>query len=304
MSFMTGLSAFSRIPISTFRKFIPALALLFLLPTQAPCAQVCDDYNFCLNIEKPASRIIALYGAFNEILLALGAKDSLVGRTAADKDIGAIAHLPAVGTHMRPNAELVTALKPDLILQMAGRGEAMALTENLRGLGFNVLVFDINSFEKLFDATIKLGELAGKEVEAAALVNQWKTRLAKLPKRVDKPSVYYEAREPNLLAAGAKSMVDAIIKAAGGENIVKTSKKLARFNEEALILANPDFCLVQKGPMSPAPRPIAERPNLKNLKCAKAGHNYIVDERLFSRPGPNSVEAAEWLGKILGGSGQ
>ena len=37
-----------------------------------------------LRLEHPARRIIALYGAYNELLLALGAGDRIVARTAAD----------------------------------------------------------------------------------------------------------------------------------------------------------------------------------------------------------------------------
>ncbi len=248
---------------------------------------------------QPAKRIISLYGAFNEMLLALGAENLIAARTAADNDLPQLARLPSVGTHMRPNAELVVALKPDIVLQMAGRNEAMLQTENLRRLGINTLTFNIDSFHSLFNVMRKLGALAGREEQAEAIIGSWRRRLDGLPKRGKKPTVYYEAREPNLLAAGQKHMVNAIIEAAGGKNVVAIPKKLARFNEEALILANPEFCLIQKGPMSPTPRPIPERANLKNLACAKSGHNFIVPEKTFARPGPGSVEAAEKLAGIL-----
>jgi len=240
------------------------------------------------------------------MLLALDAVDLLAARTVADTDMPQLAHLPAVGTHMRPNAELILSLKPDLVLQMSGRGEAMLQTENLRRLGINVLTFDINSFDRLFETMKKLGRLTAREEKAEQVVKNWRERLTALksPDSRRRPTVYYEAREPNLLAAGGKSMVNAIIRAAGSENAVKTPKKLVRFSEEALLIANPDFCLLQKGPMSPNPTPIAERPNLKNLACAKEGHNFIVDEKKFARPGPGSISAAESLAKMLKESAQ
>lgn len=233
------------------------------------------------------------------MLLDLGAGKSIAARTSAD-DMDALRGLPVIGTHMRPNAELITALKPDLILQMAGRQEAAMQTENLRELGFPVLTFDVHSFQQLFQLMGNLGKLTGKEQEAAALIANWRQRLENLNSPPDrKPRVYYEARQPQLLAAGAKSMVNDIITAAGGENIMQLPKKLARLNEEALLLARPEICLLQKGPMSPEPVPLAERPNLRSLPCVKNNMTFIISEQEFARPGPRSVTAAEKLAGII-----
>lgn len=265
-----------------------------ILPPLAQAA-ICDDRGNC--IEGEANRIIPLYGAFSEILLALGAKDKIVARTLADADIPEISGLPAIGTHMRPNTELILAAKPDLILQARGRKEASLLTDHLREMGLNVLEFDITDFSKLLDATRKLGELTN--TDSTQLVSDWQTRLSSIKKADSTPSVYFEAREPNLLAAGRGSITNAIIEAAGGKNIITTSKKMQRFDEEMLLLADPDFCVIQKGPMNPAPRPLEERENLKSLRCARPGRNLVVDEREFSRPGPRNIAAVERLARFF-----
>ena len=72
-----------------------------------------DDTGRELVLERPAERIIALYGAYNEILAAMGLEDRLVGRTKADVLPPSILSRPSIGTHMRPNVELVLALEPD-----------------------------------------------------------------------------------------------------------------------------------------------------------------------------------------------
>ena len=242
--------------------------------------------------------MIALYGAFNEIFLALGAGDLLVARTAADGDLPELAGLPAIGTHMRPNAELVLAQRPDVVLQLAGRSEALAQTESLRALGLKVLTFDVNSFARLFEVTETLGRLAGREEKAAALVAGWKKRLEALRARnAGKPAarVFYEVRYPNLLAAGRGGISSEILALAGGENVVTDGKKLVRFSEEALIAANPDAYVIQKGPMNPAPTPLAERDHYRGLRAAREGRVLVVDEERFARPGPRALDAAEEL---------
>lgn len=272
--------------------------------TWAASVEVTDDTGHTLRLERPARRIIPLYGAFGEMLLALGCGDRIVARTDADAQIPQLASLPAVGTHMRPNAELVAARRPDLVLQMSGRGEAALQTEALRRLGVPVLSFEINSFAQLFGVMERLGRLCGREARAGALVADWRGRIAALraagagtrPWRM-----FYEARYPNLLAAGRGGIVADIMAAAGGENVVGEERKLARVNEEALILADPDVYLVQRGPMNPAPQPLAERPHYRGLRAVREGRTLVVDEALFARPGPRSIEAAELLAAWLKG---
>lgn len=271
-------------------------------PVQAAPVEVVDDTGVTLTLDKPAERIIALYGAYNELLLALDARDLLVARTVADAHLPELAGLPAIGTHMRPNAELIVAQKPDLVLQLAGRREALLQTEALRKLGINVLTFEMDSFDKMFDVLEKLGRLTGREQKAAGLIRDWRARLATLRARHagEKPvRVFYEVRYPNLLAAGQGSIVNEIIAVAGGENVVADDKKLVRFNEEALILADPDAYLTQKGPMNPDPQPLSERAHYRDLRAVRTGRVLVVDEDRFARPGPRAVEAAEELERWL-----
>lgn len=271
-------------------------------PVQAAPIEVVDDTGVTLTLDKPAERIIALYGAYNELLLALDARDLLVARTVADAHLPELAGLPAIGTHMRPNAELIVAQKPDLVLQLAGRREALLQTEALRKLGINVLTFGMDSFDKMFDVLEKLGRLTGREQKAAGLIRDWRARLATLRARHagEKPvRVFYEVRYPNLLAAGQGSIVNEIIAVAGGENVLADDKKLVRFNEEALILADPDAYLIQKGPMNPDPQPLSERAHYRDLRAVRTGRVLVVDEDRFARPGPRAVEAAEELERWL-----
>ncbi|MDR2744032.1 MAG: ABC transporter substrate-binding protein, partial [Desulfovibrio sp.] len=210
--------------------------------------------------------------------------------------------LPVIGTHMRPNPELIVALRPDAVLQLAGRQEAQIQTEALRALGLNVLTFTMESFEDIFRVTEKLGLLLDRQAQADGRILDWKTRLAALRKSHCGRApvrVFYEVRYPNLLAAGGRGIVQEIIAAAGGENVVRERKKLVRYSEEALIQAGPEVYIIQQGPMNPDAPPPRRRPHYKDLAAVRAGCVLYVDEKRFARPGPRAVAAAEELSRRL-----
>ncbi len=264
---------------------------------------VTDDTGREIALERPARRVIALYGALNEILAGLGRQGVIVARTNADKTPASIARLPVIGTHMRPNIEAVLAQKPDLVLQMAGRKESSLPVEALRQRGVRVAVFRANSFSELFSVIRRVGALTGADAEAEAMVRGQEARLAALDEKVararQRPRVLFEVRSPNMLAAGASGLVAELIRRAGGVNCVEERTKFARTSEEEIVRLAPEAYLIQRGPMNPTPLPLARRPRLKTIPAAQSGRAWFVDERKYSRPGPQSVDAAEELFGLL-----
>lgn len=266
-------------------------------------AEIVDDQGRKIVLEQPAERIIALYGAYNEILAALGLESRIIARTKADTEPPSIRSKPSIGTHMRPNVEMIMSLKPDLIIQGAGRREAMTPVTQLIDLGFNVAVFNPTTFEELFSVMKRIGVLTGTTQRADRLLDSLQSRLDRVRKCVrhteKRPSVFFEVRYPNLLAAGTESIVNDVIEHAGGKNAVPAAKKFARLNIEALIQADPDYYLVQRGPMNPNPQPLAERPHFDLLRFGERDRVLYVDEKAYSRPGPRAVEAVEELARFI-----
>jgi iron complex transport system substrate-binding protein len=290
-----------------FGRHIMALILtltLLFLPKMAPAeVRVTDDLGQVISLKEPAKRIISLYGAYSEILLAIGAGDRLVARTRADRFPPSILDKPSVGTHLRPNMELVLGLQPDLIIHVVGRKHGHEVIRQIQQKGLTVAVFQPRNFGELFSVIIRLGILAGEEANAQALVSDLRSRLRQidlmLAESKDRPKVFFEVRYPNLLGAGQGSIVNDVILKAGGLNCLPNEKKLVRINIETLIDYDPDVYVVQKGPMNRNPGSPESRPNFKVLKAVQQGRVFFVDEYIFSRPGPRSVEAVEKLAAYL-----
>jgi iron complex transport system substrate-binding protein len=278
-------------------------SLALSAPIAVADVTVTDDLGRVISLEQPAQRIISLYGAHSEILFAMGVGDRLVARTRADHFPPAILDKPSVGTHLRPNIELVLGLEPDLIIQAAGRKHGHEVIRQLQQKGLTVASFQPATFEELFSVVRRLGTLTGKEQAAGALVKNLEARLQRLSRRLlnseGRPTVFFEVRYPNLLGAGRQSIVNDVILKAGGTNCLPNQKKLVRINIETLVGYDPDVYVVQMGPMNRNPGDPKDRSNFQVLKAVRGGRVMFVDEHLFSRPGPRSVEAVEILAAFL-----
>jgi iron complex transport system substrate-binding protein len=291
-------------PVPTLFTVFLALSLQATNGPPAYGLEVVDDLGRRVSLPSPAKRIIALYGAYNEILAALGLEGRIVGRTKADKIPPTILSKPVIGTHMRPNIEIVLGVKPDLALQLAGRQEALDAVQQLRRQGLQVAVFNPSTFQDLFSVITRIGVLTGEPKRARSVITGLQSRLDRVrassqASRRRPPSVFFEVRYPNLLGAGRASIVNDIISHAGGRNVIDISKKLVRMNMEALIGLNPDAYLVQRGPMNQAPSSPSTRPHYQVLQAVKQGRILIVDEQVYSRPGPRCVDAVEELAVFL-----
>jgi iron complex transport system substrate-binding protein len=264
---------------------------------------VTDDAGQEIVLARPAVRVIALYGAFNEILDGLGRAEVIVARTNADKLPAHILKLPVIGTHMRPNIEAVLAQKPDLVLQMAGRKEASLPVDALRKQGVRVAMFRAASFAELMSVIRRVGILTGSEAQAETMLRGMEARLAALDARIaqttERPRVFFEVRSPNMYSVGQGSLVTELIARAGGVNCVEERGRFARLSEEELIRLAPEAYVIQRGPMNPAPLPLSQRPRLRGLPAAKNGKAWFVDEMKYSRPGPRNIDAVEELALLL-----
>jgi len=310
----------------TGHKLLQVLALLYaatlLMPAQAFPLRIEDDQGTIIRLEQPATRIIPLYGAFTEMLFAIGAGSHVAARTEADQFPEEIKALPSVGTHMRPNVEMIIGLKPDLVIQSVSRRESLAEMESLNRAGIPVAVFAPKNLAEIFSTMISLGYLTGKEQEAEAKVAGLKQRLSRVQARLgldstqvshvdpqtetaapcgihERRRVFFEVRSEPLTAAGRGSIVQDILAVAGAENVVRSNRTLLLYNLEALLFDNPDLYIVQTGPMNRNPVDPRERVHFDQLKAVREGNILYLDELLYSRPGPRCVDAVEQLAEKL-----
>jgi iron complex transport system substrate-binding protein len=261
-------------------------------------AQIRDDLGQEVSLATPPQRIVSLYGGLTEVLTALGLADKLVAGIQGDNRL---ANLPKVGTHLQPNVEMILALKPDLVVQ-GGVAKGLPALRKLEAEGVPVALFAPHDFPGLFSMIRRLGTLTARSEAAASLIREMEEQLAQTTRRIQglRPvRVFFEVRSLNLLAAGRGSMVNDIITRAGGVNVVESPQELTRFDLEALLHADPEVYVIQQGPMNKSPEDIYSRPYFKELRAVKARRVLLVDESLFSHPGPRAAAAVEQLARFL-----
>ncbi len=262
-----------------------------------------DDTSKEIKLEKPAQRVVPLYGAFLEMLLYMGAKDKIVARTRADAVYEEVKKLPSVGTHMKPNIEIILSLKPDLVVQSLSRRAQLPEIERLEEAGIPVAIFHPTSFEEIFSTMERLAKACGILEEAQPKILELKERVSRVEEKTKnierKPKVFFEVRYQPLTAAGRDSIVNDILTKAGLENVVKVEKPMVLFSLESLITSDPDYYIIQRGPMNENPPPPEERSHYKVLRAVKEKRIIWVNEFDFSRPSPRAVDALELIVKEI-----
>ncbi len=272
------------------------------LPGSSFSACIVDDTGVEVCLEGKPSRAISLYGAFTETIWELGGGSALIARTKNDNTIAELEPLPVVGTGLRPNIEYLMALRPQLIISRSGKSSGETLSM-MRQRGLVVAAFDPRTLDELYSVIERIGVLWGLSGEAQTLAGGMRARfeeiIAVTAKVKERPGVVYEIRAEPLTVAGTSGIVDAIITAAGAVQLVKNDKKLLMLDIEELMNINPDYYIIQRGPMNKNPLPPAERTHHSKLKAVREERIFYVDEKVFSRPGPRVAEAAETLSRFI-----
>ncbi|MDQ7032009.1 MAG: ABC transporter substrate-binding protein [Desulfonauticus sp.] len=282
--------------------FCNFLILCLFQAGYAASLTITDDLGQKISLSRPATRIVSLYGGITDILLALKLKQHIVGWTRQDQKEWK-SSIPSIGTHMRPNLEIILSLKPDLILQMGKARHSLLPLAHLKKYHIPIAVFNPTNFQTLFQTIQKIGLLTGKYHQAQLLVKHYALTLRNLHTQniplSQRPRIFFEVRYPNLLSAGQNSIVSDIIYQAGGINVINAPKRLVRISEETLLSLNPDVYIIQKGPMNKNIIPPSKRSVFAHLKCVQKGLVFIVSEKKFSRPGPRTIQAAIQLHNFL-----
>ena len=255
-----------------------------------------DDAGRTVALERPAARVVALMPSATETLIALGAKDRLVGRTEFDAGLG-IDSLPTVGGGLDPSLETLVALKPDLVVGWATTDDP-SLRDRLQGLGIPFFSVKTEDTTDVFRAIANLGALTGRARAADSLAARVRAELdavrasvAELPR----PSVFYMAWYDPPMTAGRKTFVAQLVEAAGGRTAFGELTQLwPTVSLEEVVRRQPEYVVVPAGEqVETRLASLRAAPGWRDLRAfQQQGRVVTIPADLVNRPGPRIGEAA------------
>lgn len=277
----------------------------------ASAATLVDQDGNKVAYAAPFKRIISLYPAHTENLLALGLDQELIGIAAGDK-ASALRGRPQFTANDTP--EKFIAARPDLVLIRPMISQAHPqLVSQLQEAGIAIVSLQPTTIDEMFSYWQTLGELTGRASAAAAMIRRFKGELATLRQDRDKvpedkrPRVYFESIHAKMKTFAPSSIAVFVLESAGGINIAadataRNSSNIAAYGKERILAhaAEIDIYLAQQGQMNQVTREmIAEEPGFKAIKAVREGKISLINEELVARPTMRLLEGIRQARKIL-----
>ncbi|TYO99267.1 iron complex transport system substrate-binding protein [Geothermobacter ehrlichii] len=245
---------------------------------------------FCFSTEAAAAkRIVLLAPAAGDILLKLGAEDQVVGVTRSLREFP---RARRVGSHIRPNLEIIRSLAPDLLIISSNRffSEQMAAV-----VGAPVFTYHPRTLDEILQQIGELAALLDKMDAGRQLIARQQQKLAAIKPLATSPKVIFEVTAMPLMVAGSSNIVADIVARAGGVLLAPGRRKLVRFNPESVLAHQPDIYIYQVGPMNQNPIPPGKRGPLNRLRA----RFLRVDELQFSRANTRSFDNVLMLNRYF-----
>ena len=246
--------------------------------------------------------IVALSPSAAEILFTIGAGDQVAAVSEFTDYPPEAAAKPVVGGFdgKTLSIETIMSFKPDLVYLTEGMHNFLIATPEANGIAYYLSKGD--SIASVETEILEVGKLTGHEKEAAKVVEDMESKLAKAAKarKNSKPvKVYWEVWNSPYMSIGASSFINDVIRAAGGENIFCDLKDAyPMVSEETIISRLPAVILIPSS-TGQAAYSVGLRNGWAGLPAVKNSRVFVVDDNVYTRPGPRVADVVADLSNLL-----
>ena len=286
--------------VSLFLALVMAFSLTAAF-AESTAVTVTDMAGREITLDAPATKVVALTASDCEILAALGAEDTLVGRGEYCDYPESVLEVPAVQSGADTNLEQIIALEPQVVVmaKMAQTEEQVAALEKA---GIHVVVSDAQDIEGVYTAIRLIGALVGRNDEAEAMVADMQSTFADIAAKSENTgkTVYFEVSplQWGLWTAGKGTFMDELATMCGLTNAFADVEGWAEISEEQVLERDPDYIVTISMYYGEGPTPVEEIKSRAGWDALKAVQNdaiFNADSNEVSRPGPRLKDAAEAL---------
>ncbi len=260
-------------------------------------------------------RIVSLTPSATEILFALGLDEEVVGVSARCDTPPEVVALPRVTSGAGLRVERILDLEPDLVV-LGGEGPAEWARQVRDALEADsadaeVLVLNPISVEGIFNAISTVGAMTEAEDAALDVVEELRERLRAVEEIVmgrrdggfEPPRlVALDSLDP--LRAVGLWVPDQVRLAGGWELLGHEGAASAPVTWDAVAEVDPEIIALMPdgqdlGGALTAWMRAGEPAGWRDLHAVRAHRAYLLDGRLFSRPGPGVVDGIEALAELI-----
>lgn len=254
-----------------------------------------DDRGVSVEVPASPKRIAAISYLAVDVALALGIKPVATTYMVAGKDpdflLGLTKDMKAIGQRAKPNLELLSEVKPDVIVAM--RRYTVANAAQLEKIA-PFVAYNIELLSQSYQEVADLSNVFGKPERGEELNAQFKKDLADFAAKAPKGThprfqIMWAGDTP--FSFHTENTTASIVAALGGDNIIGPVQQDGKFgisvSLETMLEKDPEVIFVyDSGP----DRPHENNPIWKQLSAVKNGRVHYVGDHWVETNGPIARE--------------
>ncbi|MBK5500028.1 ABC transporter substrate-binding protein [Peribacillus sp. TH14] len=253
-------------------------------------------------IQNTPTKIVTLELSFVDSLNALGINPIGISddnkKDMITKLVGKEIDYTSVGTREQPNLEVISSLKPDLIIADAERHKG--IYKDLQKIAPTVILKSREStYQENLDSFKSIAKAVNQEEAAEKRLSEHEKTIKELKSKLNVNSnmtvLPAVVRDTSFQAHTSSSYDGELLERLGLKNAIQQEQPHAEMNLEQLVEINPDVLLLANNEGKLLTDEWKDNPLWKDLKAVKNGQVYSVDRDLWTRY--RGVVSAEAIAK-------
>jgi len=267
-----------------------------------------DRAGVPVTLPAKVERIVSMAPSTTEVLIDLGVADKIIAADTNTKKDGLLKQDIPYFDMMKPDAEKLIALKPDVVF-ISGMSNAKGNTPFSPLIDAGICVINIpssSSIEAIYLDIAYIAAAVKQEKNGAKIISDMQKEIEAVRKKGasiaqdKKKTVYFEiGAAPYMYSLGTGTFINEMIEIIGAQNILADQKSWIAVSDEMVLAKDPDVILTN---VSYIPNPIDEimaRSGWASLKAVKGKKVFGIDTNSSSRPNHNIIKALKEMAKAV-----
>lgn len=287
-------------------KLLPISWIILFLWSAVACSATVtlrDEVGRQVTFPYPPKRVVSLAPNLTEILFSLGLDEEIVGVSIHCNFPEKAGSRPRVGSYIHLDYEKVLSLRPELIIA-TGAGNTREMVDRLERWGIPAYVVFPKNFNGVLESIRRVGEVVGREKEAASLsqtMDRRREKVSRLTRGLRRPKVFLQIGELPIVTVGRGSFGDDLIRLAGGMNLAGDERLMyPRWSVEEVLRRSPEVIVVSSmNPQGDYQRILQDWDRRKGIPAVRDHRVHLIDSDLIDRPSPRLIDGLEQMARFL-----